>query len=92
LKDKYNDLGTNSMNKSVRKLHNCKNMTFVSRADTVDCSHFLVVTKDLGRLSTAFKEQRVLLLPSELRCKSASQSHSLYFPRAKFRNLLVAIR
>jgi len=55
LKDKCNNLEANNKNKSFRKLHSCKNITFVSRVDRAACSHFLVATKDLGRLSTELK-------------------------------------
>jgi hypothetical protein len=55
LKDKYDDLETNNKNKSVRKLYSCKNIILMSRVDTGECSHFLVATKDLDRLSTAYK-------------------------------------
>jgi hypothetical protein len=55
LKDKDNDLEPNNKNKNVRKLHSCKNTKFRSRVSIVACSHFLVGTKDLGRLSAAFK-------------------------------------
>jgi len=40
LKDKDNDLETNNKNKSVRKLHSCKNIALVSCVDTVECRHF----------------------------------------------------
>jgi hypothetical protein len=50
-----NDLDTNNMNKSARKLHNYKHLVVVSRVDTAACSDLLVVTKDLVRLSTSFR-------------------------------------
>jgi methionine aminopeptidase len=55
LKDKDNNLDTNSMNKSARKLRSYMNIVAMSRVDTVAYSHLLVVTKDLVLLSTSFR-------------------------------------